>query len=405
VSYTHFNRSGSANLLPINAPQVIFGVVNQSPTVAGFLTTQQGFPTAIADPASFNPANTNPTYMPPDDKHTYVQSWHLSMQREIFKSTIVDVAYVGNRANRVLYMTDLNPAAPNQPGVRLPVAQRQNTRPFPGWGSITMSSNGAFSDYHGLQVRLERRIMKDVYFLNSFTWSKSIDNSSGSLENANGNGIGPQNPRNLAGDKSVSLYDQPFTNVTSLVWQLPLGKGHRLFGGASKAANLAIGGWEVSTVSNAFSGQPLNIVYSPTSEFQVNTITADFRGASFPRVNLTGDPVLHQPNQIAHYFNLETIRIPLDPSQPFGNAGRNVARSMPFWQFDAALNKTFDITERANLQFRAEVFNLLNRANFLSPSTTCSAWTAQGVCTTGTFGTITSTLDPRLIQLGLKLRF
>ena len=78
---------------------------------------------------------------------------------------------------------------------------------------------------------------------------------------------------------------------------------------------------------------------------------------------------------------------------------------MPFWQFDASLSKNFDLTERARLQFRAEAFNLLNRVNFLAPSSTCSAWTAQGVCTTGAFGTITSTLDPRLIQLGLKLSF
>jgi hypothetical protein len=137
----------------------------------------------------------------------------------------------------------------------------------------------------------------------------------------------------------------------------------------------------------------------------VNTITADFRGASFPRVNIIGNPVLGQPNQIAHFFNLNNIVIPLDPSQPYGNAGRDIGRSMPFWQFDAALLKTFDVTERAKLQFRAEVFNLLNRANFLPPNSTCSAWTAQGACTTGSFGTITSTLDPRLIQLGLKLNF
>jgi hypothetical protein len=78
---------------------------------------------------------------------------------------------------------------------------------------------------------------------------------------------------------------------------------------------------------------------------------------------------------------------------------------MPFWQFDVALNKRIDVTERASVQFRAEAFNILNRANFLAPNSTCSAWNAQGVCTTGSFGKITSTLDPRLIQLGLKLNF
>jgi hypothetical protein len=412
ISYTHFNRSGSANLLPINAPQVVFGVVNQTPTTPGFLTTQQGFPTSIADPNSFNPVNTNPTYMPQDDKHTYVQSWQLSVQRELVRNTVLDLAYVGNRGSRVLYMTDLNPAAPNPPGGNLSVSARQNTRPYPGWGSITLSSNGAFSDYNALQAKLERRVSSGLYILNTFTWSKAIDNSSGSLENANGNAIGPQDPHNLRADKSVSMYDQPFTNVTAAVWHLPAGKGEKFLGNASRALNAVIGGWELSGMSNAFSGQPINIIYSPTSAFQVNTITADFRGASFPRVNISGNPVLDQPNRIAHYFNLGNITVPLDPSQPFGNAARNVARSPGFWQFDAALNKTFTLTERAKLQFRAEAFNLFNRANYLAPNSTCSAWTTvasgatpAGTCTTAAFGTITATLDPRLLQLGLKLTF
>ena len=407
ISYVHFNRSGSANLLPINAPQVIFGVVNQTPTVAGFLTTQQGFPSSLADPASFNPVNANVTWMPKDDKHTYVQSWHVSVQREIARNTIVDIAYIGNHALRVLYFGDANPAAPNAPGQSLSIAQRQNTRPFPTFGDITIASNGAFSRYRALQARFERRVTNGLYLLNSFTWSQSIDNSSGSLENANGNAIGPQDPRNLNAEKSISMYDQPYTNVTSMVWQLPFGKGKKFAGNVSKNANLLVGGWELNAVSNAFSGFPINLIYSPTSAFQVNSISADFRGASFPRVNLNGDPVLGQPNQIAHYFNLDNIRIPLDPSQPFGNAPRNAARSMYVWQFDVALNKNFEFTERVRLQFRAEAFNILNRVNYLAPASTCSAWTTAGVCTTASFGQIAygATLDPRLIQLGLKLNF
>jgi hypothetical protein len=82
-----------------------------------------------------------------------------------------------------------------------------------------------------------------------------------------------------------------------------------------------------------------------------------------------------------------------------------VARAFPVWQFDASAVKNFTVGENVKAQFRAEAFNVLNRTNFMAPSSTCSAWTAQGVCTTGAFGTITSTLDPRLIQLGLKLSF
>ncbi len=123
-------------------------------------------------------------------------------------------------------------------------------------------------------------------------------------------------------------------------------------------------------------------------------------------MNISGDAVLGQPNQIAHYFNLDNIRVPLDPSQPFGNAPRNAAGRCRSGSSTSRSTRTSHLTERAHLQFRAEAFNLLNRVNYLAPTSTCSAWTAQGVCTTASFGQIVhSTLDPRLIQLGLKLSF
>jgi hypothetical protein len=87
----------------------------------------------------------------------------------------------------VLYFGDFNPAMPNASGQTLSIAQRQSTRRFPGWGSITIASNGAFSDYHALQVRLERRVNSGLFFLNAFTWSKAIDNSSGASEFFTGN--------------------------------------------------------------------------------------------------------------------------------------------------------------------------------------------------------------------------
>jgi len=152
----------------------------------------------------------------------------------------------------------------------------------------------------------------------------------------------------------------------------------------------------------------ITITYSPTSTFQVSGIQQDFRGANNYRVNILGDPVNHSSNHIAHFFNLDNIRVPIDPSMPFGNAGRNIARGDPFWQMDASLNKTFRMPwERMRLQFRAEVFNVLNRTTFLPTGNfNCGTFSSTtGVCTQGSFGTITSTFDPRLIQLGLKLSF
>jgi hypothetical protein len=409
ISYVHFHRSGSGNLLPINGPQVIFAVVNQSPTQPGFLTTQQGYPAGLTSPDKFDPLIANITYVPKDTRHTYVMSWFLSVQREVARGTIIDVAYVGNRANRNLLFANFNQALPNLPGQSLGLAQRQNTRPFPKFGDITYAFNGGFSDYNSLQVRVERRLTGGLFFLNSFTWSKAIDNAAGALENPTGNYNGPQDFYNLRADKALSAYDQPFTNTTSLVYRLPFGTGRRFANSLPKAADLVVGGWQVSGINSAFSGVPITIIYGPipAPAFQVSGIQQDFRGANNYRVNILGDPVNHSAGHILHFWNLDNIRVPTDPSHPFGNAGRNIARSDAFWQLDFAAMKDFPLPwESARLQFRAEIFNLLNRTNFLPASSTCGASnTTTGVCTQGSFGQITSTFDPRLVQFGLKLSF
>ncbi len=408
VSYVHFNRSGAGNLLPINGPQVVNAVINQSPAQPGFLTTQQGFPAGLTDPANFNPLTANITYMPSNTKHSYVMSWFFSVQHEVAKNTLIDVAYVGNRANRLLTFANFNEELPNQPGQTLTVAQRQNTRPIPTYGDITYAWNGGFSDYHSLQVRFEHRFSQGLFLLNSFTWSKAIDNTSGSLENPNGNFVGPQSFYALGRDKALSAYDQPFTNTTSLVYQTPFGKGRRFASSMPAVAEFFLGGWELSGINSAYSGQPITITYSPSSVFQVSGIQQDFRGANNYRVNIIGDPVNHSSNHIDHFLNVDNIRIPTDPSKPFGNSGRDIARSDPFWGMDLALNKTFTTPwERARVQFRAEAFNVLNRTNFLpTPNFNCGSYNSTtGMCTQTTFGKITNTFDPRLLQLGLKLTF
>ena len=409
VSYLHFNRSGAANLLPINGPQVVNAVVSQVPGQAGFLTTQQGYPAGLADPANFNPLTANISYLPSNTKSTYVMSWFFSIQREIARNTLIDIAYVGNRTNRLLLFANYNQARPNQPGQSLTLDQRQNTRPFPAFGDITYSWNGGFSDYHSLQLRFEHRFSGGLFLLNSFTWSKAIDNAAGSLENPNGNFNGPQDFYNLKAEKALSAYDQPFTDVLSMVYELPFGHGKRFLANLPKALDYVVGGWELNGINSAYSGQPITLTYGPfpSPAFQVSNIQQDFRGANNYRVNVLGPIRNSASNHIAHYFNLDNIRVPVDPSRPFGNAGRNIARSDAFWQLDLAAAKNIPLPfEKSRLQFRAEAFNLFNRVNFLAPSGTCGAFNAAtGACTQGSFGTITAALDPRLIQLGLKLSF
>jgi hypothetical protein len=180
-----------------------------------------------------------------------------------------------------------------------------------------------------------------------------------------------------------------------LIYQLPFGKGRKFASSMPAVAEFFLGGWELSSINTAFSGQPITITYSPGTNLQVSGIQQDFRGANNYRANVSGDPVNHSPNHILHFF--ANVSAPTDPAHPFGNSGRNIARSDSFWQWDLAAIKNFALPwESMRLSFRGEFFNVLNRTNFLPPASNISA---------GGFGTVTSTYDPRLIQFGLKLSF
>ena len=114
ISYVHFHRAGGANVLPINGPQVINAVIVQTPTESTFRTTQQGYPAGLTDPARFNPLLANITYMPSDYRSSDVHSWFASVQREMWDGALLDLAYVGNRANGMLLFANLQPGGAEQ---------------------------------------------------------------------------------------------------------------------------------------------------------------------------------------------------------------------------------------------------------------------------------------------------
>jgi hypothetical protein len=236
---------------------------------------------------------------------------------------------------------------------------------------------------------------RDVTLLSSLTLSKAEDNGSQSLENSNGNNPSPQDFRNMGADFGVSNYDQPYNSTTSFVWGLPFGQGQRWASNASRVLDALIGGWQLAGINSVYSGEPVTFIYNPGATFIVSGIAQDFRGANNYRPNVTCDPMASGADRtIANWFNRACVVVPTDPSQPFGNAARNSVRGPLSWQFDFAASKKFALGGPAQLEFRLEAFNLLNRTNFRAPNGNRSA---------AGFGTITATNDPRQLQLGFKL--
>jgi hypothetical protein len=400
VSYVHFNRMGGENILGFTGPfyfqsshqQIAPGIANGGQPLCQpgqafntcFRPTLEGFPSDFLSEEQYSPARARVNYQPRDNRTGYVQSWHLTVQRQLGRDLALDVAYVGNRGAKQLILSDFNQPLPNQPGQNIPF---NNRRPIPGFQEIQIAFSAGNSFYHAFQAKLEKRWSQGFYLINSFTWSKSIDNAPGHLETWQGD-TSRINWYDLGSERGLSSYDTPLNNTTALIWDVPYGRGRRWGSAANPLAQAIIGGWRFTTINTARSGFPVHIFYGPAAQFQAC-------GGCRQRPNYIGGEIIADRNDPANYFNRAAFAIPTNPAQPFGNLGRNVVRTHDFMQMDLGIFKEFPLPrEGARVEFRSEFFNALNSTNFLA---------ANGRVDQASFGTITGTFPPRQIQFALKL--
>jgi len=443
TGYVHYTRAGSGDILAINAPQAQFAAVTQikptttnqcstplpaqiiavgSTTPSCYAASSQGFPSGLV--TSFNPATDNITYIPKNTRDSYVENYFLDVQQQLAKNTILNVAYVGNHGVKLQGFLNANQRILSTLGTS------NVQREFTNWPSdITEALNEFFSDYNALQVRYEQRFVAGLTLLNSFTWEHSLDNASASLE---GNTPSPQDGTNIKADYAQSDYNLPVANVTSLVYELPVGRGRRFLPSANGPTQSVLGGWQISAINTSQAGTPFNLTYSPNATQQVSPqISATYRGANEYRPDiLSGQKITQGRSSRAantgyvNYINLSAFVVPPlkdavgNYLSPFGNASRNPGRTPPFNETDFDLNKKFDTPiESLKLEFRAEAYNLFNHTNLYLPGTISGS---QGT-TTATVGTggiapvssitgnptgggqITSTFEPRIFQFALKI--
>jgi hypothetical protein len=397
TSYVLFNRLGGENLLSFNGPHVVPITITQQPSQGPcaanqapstcFRPTQDGYPEGLNVPANFNPINGRVNYIPPDTSTGNIQSWHVTVQRELWNNFVVDVAYVGNRSRNLVILGDYNQARPNAQGENTPLQAR---RPIQGYQFIQAAFDGGKGDYQAMQVKVERRYTRGLYLLNSFTWSRARDNASGHLETANGDNS-RVNFADVESDFGLSGYNQPLNNTTTVVWELPFGRDRRWANDLNPVLEGILGGWRVTAINTMASGLPVNLSYSPSAAFQVS-------GVPTYRPNLNGDVYPPDGEQnLTNWFNKANITVPTDSSQPFGNAPRNVARGPALYTLDMGFHKGFGLPGSSRLELRVEAFNILNKTNLGAPNANVS---------NTNFGTITTLATPaRQIQLGVKFDF
>ncbi len=338
----------------------------------------------------------------------YMEQWMAGVQYAVTKNDLIDASYVGNHGVKLaqgglnfdqLPTADLalgnqllqqvaNPyygkIAGSGCGLSSPtIAYGQLLLPFPEFCSVNIAQPlGSLSHYNALELTYTHRWSSGLNLLASYTYSRFTDNTVGTTSWLGQTPI--RDNYNLAAEKSLDAADTPHSLVVSYIYELPIGKGKKVGTNFNAVANAVVGGWQVSGITSYKSGFPIAITTGDNN-------TNSFGGNQRP--DLVGNPTLSHPT-INEWFNTAAFAQPAPFT--FGNAPRYMGnvRAPGLANWDIGLQKWFYLHETLKLQFRAEMFNAFNHANFYKP---------DGNLTDSTFGVISATLPPRDIQFGLKL--
>ncbi|HLH43851.1 MAG TPA: TonB-dependent receptor [Bryobacteraceae bacterium] len=354
-----------------------------------------------------NPAFPNPFpgALPPPaqlvgvDYHTvntpHMYQWNFNIQRQLFESTTLTVGYVGSRGLHLYAARDINPVLPVVVngvqifGVPKGTAANpangivSNPRENPAGAALSSEAPVGDSSYNSLQVGLNRRFARGVQSQLSYTWSKCMDDASGTygLEG----GIPWSDPLNGSFDRGRCLFDRPQVLRLSGVYALPFQQ------------NIFVKGWQMSGGLTAQSGSPWNVTVGFD---QAGDVVA---GSERPNLVMPANQVI--VGNVNQWANPAGFSLPAPGT--LGNLQRDFLWGPGTVDFDYAVMKETPIKEQMRLQFRAEFFNLFNHANFALPNPSAFVQAANGGGVPNpTFGKITSTTtSSRQIQFALKLMF
>lgn len=421
---------------PIGPKTVIraaFGMYNDLQDALGYRTDQNApfNPTySVATPVSALPidpagpvpagAKLVPGGVDPNMKTPTLISYSLRVQRELSPNTSVTIGYVGSHGYHELIGIDANEPFP----VICPAAPCPATYPatFPAGIAGTPVPAGTYfvpppqakpnttlnntwtwfsrgdSAYNALQLDVNRRFSGGLTLRGAYTFSKVLDD--GDSLNATTSGGGPalaSNPFNLRSDWGLGTFDVRHLAVISGTYLLPIGRGNPYVSNWSGFVNGLISGWSVNSIVTLQSGFPFSpqLSYNPSGNGDTRNPVRPFRNPNF-----SGPIILGNPSQ---WFNPNAFLAPTNVAANlgfYGNVGRNTLIGPGLATWDFSVLKDTRIRERLSLQFRAEIFNLLNRANFNTPNGV--AFTPSGVSPTAGAITCTSTTS-RQVQFGLKL--
>lgn len=380
--------AGSYACTPITAPQNCPAVFKaRNPFDSGIPTA----PFTVAAPGASFAAPTGGgliLFNDPNRKDEMYHQYNITGQWEFRRNWLAEVGYVGSLGRNLLVLQNIGTGNDEGgPGSREVILVNTNTTT-----PIIATRYIGSSRYDALQSKLEKRFVKGLSILTSYTWAHAIDNSPGGIcaGGASARDCGPDDPTRLNLDRGSSDTDVRHRFTFANVWDLPIGHGRRWGGDMPKALDVAIGGFQLNNIVTWQTGPVFNVT------------------CNGGRVDLLGDPTPTSADEAAGRqlnraaFRCAQTRIfPSDPNSPhIGTLGRNVFHGQPQFYWDASLFKNFPITaisEAFNVQFRFSAYNVLNRVNRSFPN--------GDINNANDFGRDTSEQRRRQMEFSLKLIF
>jgi len=402
----YYTGQGGPLQSPISAPPYLqTEQISLGPTQPlNFQDPYNGNPPA---PNTFATPLTNLT-LAPNLPLPYAQDWDLNVQRSLGRDLLLEIGYVGTKGTKLPRFIEGNPTqyipgkstTDNADQRRIhsgcTLADPPSSCQFASTGLISGIAN---SSYNALEASLKKRFGHGLSFLASYTYSKAIDDvssfnisGSGSIQVAGENDLA-QNPNNLPAERGPSLFDARHRFVFSYQWSLPFWQHQQSW------YQHVLGGWQLNGIVTAMSGSPFTVFDSRDASVQGGA--PEITGFSANRPNLVvGQNPNNGPRTVGAWLNANAFsRVIPDPNSPvqqFGTAGRNIALGPRYSNWDFGASKNIRLAESKELQFRAELFNILNHTNFHLPNSDISS---------PTFNQILKAEPPRLVQFALKFLF
>ena len=399
IFFSHTVRQGREGMLGFNPPYLVDNLLQTGVTGAAAVASAAplrlsvGYPAGLLDPSNLA-TTVQRRGQDPNQVTPSIHQFSLGAQYQLASDMALDVAYVGNKGRNLPGFRNLNQRAVIQ---NADGSQAAGNRPYPAFGDIQWMENRVASDYNSFQVSLEKRLSRGLTGLLSYTLGEALTDAPDHISTSGG-GAGidtgtfrePQDSYNLGADRGPAEFDIRHRFVASYVWELPFGQGRRFGSQWSAATNFVLGGWQLTGIHVMQTGLALTATLGGASVLNIG-------GERRARPNLVGDPELPSSQRtIDRWFNTDAFVAFSPAPQAFGTAGVGIMRGPGYANFDFTLAKDFRLDTQRRVQFRTEIFNAFNRANFGPPNI---ARDSSG------FGQILTAGNARIVQFALKFYF